>query len=140
MAGPIPEFILCDTLWDFADQGPYPSQTAFAAAVLNHHRRAHEYAPEIRPEESWRPSSLAIRSPRIKVEFFCDGPEGGVSWHEIELGSEDGASFTAGELLFKLHNGIIERVRGNGHRYFEGLELRGVTESGVPVYDLRLGS
>jgi hypothetical protein len=135
-----PEHLLDETLWDFAGQPAFPSRTEFVAAVLLHHREAQEYAPDIRPEESWRPDHIALRCPRIVVRYYCDPPGEKPSWRETELASDDGSSFTDGELLYKLHNAIIEEVRDNGHRWFEGLEFEGLARAGIPVYRLIPGS
>jgi hypothetical protein len=43
-------------------------------------------------------------------------------------------------LLYKLHNAAVARLRDKHHSWFEGFELSAITEEGVPVYTLRLGS
>ena len=59
----------------------------------------------------------------------------------VTLTADDGASFTAGELLFKLHNAVVEHLRENDHHFFEGLTLTGWDQDGkVPVYQLGQGS
>jgi len=140
MGQPFPEFVLADTLWDFARQGEYESRSSFEEAVRRYHAETHEYAPDIRPEENWQPAAVVLLSPRVVVRYFSDSGIDDELWHEIELVSDDEAGFEAGELLFKLHNAAIGQLRYNAHRWFEGLELATITEEGVPVYSLRLGS
>jgi hypothetical protein len=140
VGGAFPKHLLDETLWDFAGQPAFPSRAEFVAAVLRHHREAQEYAPEIRPEESWRPAQTALRCPRVVVRYLCDPPGEEPSWRETELASDEGSSFTDGEFLHKLHNAIIEEVRDNGHHWFEGLEFEGLARAGVPVYCLIPGS
>lgn len=139
MVEPTPELVLADTLWDFANQGEYASRAEFDEAVRRYHVDVQAYAPDIRPEESWRPSDVVIQSPFLVVRYFSDSA-GGELWQEIKLDSDDGAGFTGGELLFKLHNAAVGQLRFNNHHWFEGLELTGITEEGMPVYDVRLGS
>jgi len=134
-----PADILRDTLWDFHDQRVYLSQAAFEEAVQQYHLEAQTYAPEIRPEECWQPTAIVLKSPIVEIRYFSE-PLGEEVWHEVELVSDNGKWFTAGELLYKLHNAAVERLKGNSHRWFEGFELESVTDSGVPVYILVLGS
>jgi hypothetical protein len=54
----------------------------------------------------------------------ADGPEG----------------FTAGELLFKIHNMYTAALGEGDHIYFEGLTLAEDPGDGWPVYDLDTGS
>jgi len=55
--------------------------------------------------------------------------------------SQDGRAFTAGELLLKLHNEVVERLRDADHQYFEGLELqRSRGPQDMPVYRMAQGS
>lgn len=140
MTVPFPEYILCDTLWDFHEQYTFSSQAAFEEAVLRHHQEAEEYAPDIKPEECWQPTDVVLRSPRVVISYFSDPPGEGEVEHEAEFVSNNGESFTAGELLYKLHNAAVEQLRDSGHRWFEGFELDSIGEQGVPVYRLRLGS
>jgi hypothetical protein len=140
MREPFPKYVLCDTLWDFDGQPAYASQAAFEHAVFRHHQEAQQYAPEVSPEENWQPSAVAVQSGRVVVRYLSDPPSGEEVWHEVELPSSDGASFTSAELLYKLHNTAIERLCDNGHHWFEGFELEAVTDTGIPVYLLRLGS
>lgn len=139
MSPEFPTDILRSALWDFYRQSVYSSQTAFEEAVCQHHRDAQEYAPEIRPEECWQPTAVVLKSPTVLIRFFSE-PSGEEMWHEVELASDNGKWFTAGELLYKLHNRAIERITHNSHRWFEGFELESVGDSGIPVYSLVLGS
>jgi hypothetical protein len=140
MCEPFPDYLLCDTLWDFKGQDTYSSQAAFEVAVLRHHQEAGEWAPDIRPEEHWQPAAVILESPRVIVRYFYDSIGEEQIWQEVELVSDNGESFTAGELLYKLHNAAIRHMSCSGHHWFEGFELETATESRVPVYSLRLGS
>lgn len=139
MDEPTPRLVLADTLWDFANQGKYGSRAEFDEAVRCYHVEVQEYAPDIQPEECWRPSVVVVQSPCVMIRYFSDST-GDEVWHEIELVSDDATGFTGGELLFKLHNAAVGELRHNAHHWFEGLELSGVSDEGIPVYRLRLGS
>jgi hypothetical protein len=140
MEEPVPAFVLADALWNFADQDVYESRAAFVEAVRLYHAAVHEYAPGARPEECWRPNAVVLGAPRVVVRFVSEVPGRAEEDCEVELVSDNGEAFTAGELLHKLHNAAVGRLRENHHRWFEGLELSAITTEGVPVYTLRLGS
>jgi hypothetical protein len=140
MDEPIPDLVLADTLWDFANQEDYSSRKEFIDAVRRYHVQVQEYAPDINPAECWQPSAMVLSVQRVIVRFVSEPLNGPEEDCEVELLSDDGQAFTASELLYKLHNRAIGRLRDNHHRWFEGLELCAITEEGVPVYTLRLGS
>jgi hypothetical protein len=138
MEDALPDVVLADTLWDFAHQQAYPSQATFEEAVRCYHVEVQEYAPKVAPDEAWQPHAVVLKVPCVIIEFQSEAPVAETC--EVTLTSNDRREFTAGELLFKLHNAAIERLRDNHHRWFEGLELSAITEENVPVYTLRLGS
>jgi hypothetical protein len=140
MDDPLPDLVLADTLWDFFRQEEYASQAAFEAAVHRYHLELQEGSPEIVPEEHWQPRAVVLRVPCVIIEFEAEATDGAADVCEVTLTSNDGRSFTAGELLFKLHNAAVARLRNNHHRWFEGFELSAITEDNVPVFALRLGS
>ena len=99
-----------------------------------------QYQIRIRKKDSWRPDAIIIPAQRVAVRYRCwQGKE------QIEpmvtLEADDGATFSVGELLFKLHNAVVEKLREIDHHFFEGLTLAGWVEDGkVPLYQLRQGS
>jgi hypothetical protein len=57
------------------------------------------------------------------------------------LVADNGESFTAGELPFKVHNAFVEALRQMDHQYFEGMTLSPEQRPDMaPLYDLDLGS
>jgi hypothetical protein len=135
-----PATILRGTLWDFAEQDLYSSRASFEDAVRQYHDRVLALAPDIPTEERWQPTAVVLRSPRVIIRLISDSGIDDRLWHEVELASDNSESFTGGELLFKLHNAAIGILRYNAHRWFERLDLSGMTSEGVPLYSLRLGS
>ncbi len=136
----IPDLVLADTLWDFAGQQAFESRAEFVEAVRRYHAVIQDYAPDISAEECWRPDEVVLGVPRVVVQFLSETPGRIEEDCEVELISDSGEAFTAGELLHKLHNAAVGRLRENHHRWFEGFQLSGITAEGVPVYNLRLGS
>ncbi len=110
-----------------------------------YHKRAdfdeavHRYRLEICASGYWDPVRISIIAQRIIVE--CK------SWHDegfnplLEFESDNGVCFTEGELLFKIHNAMVDQCNKIDHRFFEGLDLntnKGSAE--LPRYTLSLGS
>jgi len=59
----------------------------------------------------------------------------------VEFSSDDGKAFTAGELLFKIHNAVVDQLREINHHFFEGLGLHSHQTAGKPpLYVLNQGS
>ena len=122
-----------ETLRDFAGQPAFPTRAELEAAVSRHHHDAQEYAPDIRPEPSWRPDHIVLRCPRVVVRDDWP-PHEGPLWRETEPASDDGSAFAFGQLHHKRRDAIIEELRDNGYRWFEGLEFDGPARAGVPVH------
>jgi len=89
--------------------------------------------------EGWDPDEVVLRCPLIRVMYMC-WKRGRQIEPIVEL-SADGESFTAGELLFKIHNAVVEHLRGMDHVYFEGLSLHTTKNPNQPpLYGLMQGS
>jgi len=118
--------------WSFIGS-PFPTRAAFEA-------EARQYQIDITGEDSWRPDEVVIPAPRVAVQYMCWEGEEQVE-PVVEFVADDGRAFTAGEVLFKLHNALVERLRDINHHFFEGLMLSAsVATGGVPLYHLVQGS
>jgi hypothetical protein len=132
MADELPLRAMCDVCWSFVGE-PFVSREEFDSQVR-------EYQIAIRKRDSWRPKQVIITAPQIAVRYMCwQGNE------QVEpilaLTADNGKSFTAGELLFELHNAVVVQLREIDHHFFEGLSLAGwLPGSDVPHYRLRQGS
>jgi hypothetical protein len=125
----LPRKVLAGLSWAFG--GPtFPSRGEFDAAVR---ASAHD-------EDTWAPDEVVIPRPHVKVMYITWVGDEQVE-PEVDLTTDDGGPFTAGELMFKLHNAITAAVSNIDHRYFEGLTLmRAVDPNEVPLYHLRQGN
>lgn len=97
------------------------------------------YRLEVCTSGYWDPIRIAIAAQRIVVECidWCDEEFNTL----LEFESDNGVCFMEGELLFKIHNAVVEQCNKIDHRFFEGLDLdtnQGSDE--VPRYTLSLGS
>ena len=126
-----PDELLSDVSWTFRGH-VFADRATFDAAVA-----------ECQSDDSgevWRPNEVILHAPRVRVS-----PD--VHWHltddhpTAEFAADNGASFTAGELLFKVHNRFVSELQQMDHKYFEGLTLDEDSHPGeTPVYELDLGS
>jgi hypothetical protein len=137
----LPEDVMSGVLWSF-NETRYADRAEFDAAVRKYHI-------DIREEDTWEPDEIVLVCPRVRITCDCywEDDEGE---RVLELTSDNGTSFTAGELLFKVHHGLLEPHKvGNSvvhselgdHHFFEGLSLEGQPAEGeTPRYEIDLGS
>jgi len=127
----LPEELLGDVSWSFRDD-PYPDRAAFVAAVAEMYREM-----EI---EGWNADEVVLRCPRVRI--LCEDVEDEDGEDLVlDIRSDDGIAFTAGELLFKIHNGVAGNESLGDHVYFEGLHLQEQPKGKKPpVYEMWLGS
>lgn len=132
MSKELPLRAMRDVCWSFVGS-PFASREEFDA-------RVREYQILIREKDSWRPDAVVLSVPRVAVRYECWQGDKQIE-PVVLLEADDGRAFTAGELLFKVHNAVVEQLREIDHHFFEGLVLAGWDESGrVPRYQLRQGS
>jgi len=136
---PYPEHLLRGIGWDFAGQDVYNDRGAFEEAVRRYDEGMKEGGPDQRPEP-WQPGEVVLRWPRVLIGY--DLIPAGEDEEEDQLAdlSADGEVFTAGELLYKLHNAVVGHLRDREQHRFEGLTLFMATmDEGDPMYLLRQG-
>jgi hypothetical protein len=127
-----PPEILSGTSWAFRGER-FSDRSAFDAAV-----REWQGDPE-----GWRPDEI-LPCNKLRVSYYGVGDDPSsidYTQYVIELASDIGEPFTSLELLFKLHNSVVARLRDADHQYFEGLVLKepGSTDAG-PLYEMQQGS
>ena len=128
---PLPPELLWGVSWVFRGEA-FADRAAFDAAVAACQNPDHG--------EVWRPDEVCLRAVRVRIT-----PD--IHWYlsdddpVVELAADNGTAFTAGELLFKVHNALVADLRQMDHKYFEGFTLVRHQEPGEPpLYDLDLGS
>jgi hypothetical protein len=128
----LPEQVLHGLCWSFRG-GEYTDRAAFDKEVKQHQI-------DILERDTWFPDEVVIPCHQIRVVYtYWQGEEhlDGV----VELTSDGVEGFSAGELLFKLHNAVVGPLRENDHCFFEGLSLYfHQTPVKAPLYILHQGS
>lgn len=133
--GPFPLTALPAVVWSFFGGEQFSDPAEFD-------RRVREFHVQVAEEDTWNPDEV-VPVPRIRVRYFgVESPEDDeYTDFEAELRADDGARFTALELLLKLNNEVAPRLEGVDHCYFEGLYLTDDPPvDGVPVYEMMQGS
>lgn len=127
-----PKQIMNALSWSFMGE-KYQSRLEFDAEVR-------EVQIELRKIDSWQSDEVVLQSPRIGIQYHH--AEGGFYKEDFfEIESHNGEFFTAGELLFKVHNAVVEQLREIDHHFFEGFYLLSIrSRDNLPVYRLRQGS
>jgi hypothetical protein len=129
--------LLGDVEWCFTRPG-FRSRARFEGAVRDLYR-------EMGWEFDWRPDEVVLRCPRVRVrpDFWDDYEPEEAPRFVVELTADHAAGFTAGELLFKVHNAFLRwwEEEAGDHTFFEGFHLAEAPAGDAPpLYDICLGS
>lgn len=84
-------------------------------------------------------SDVVLNTPKVKIKYFYGQYEEPYKDKYFILTADNGKSFTAGELLFKINNETVIDLKNDPHYYFEGLMYDGI-EDNIPVYEIAQGS
>jgi hypothetical protein len=144
---PYPRELLGDIGWSFLDP-PFASQTAFIDAVRQYER---EVQVDGEGESTWRPDEVVLHAHRVRITCeYWDDPEELINRVmfddetgdlQTDLTADGPEGFTAGELLFKVHNAFTRYLSEGDHHFFEGLaRVKGANPNAVPVYEVHTGS
>lgn len=135
---PYPEHLLRGVGWDFGGQEVYDDRGTFEEAVRRHHEGI-KWAAAVGSAGLWVPEKVVLRWPRVLIGYnLIPAGEDEEEDQLVDLAA-DGEVYTAGELLFKLHNGVVGHLHDRQHHRFEGLTFLMSTEEGDPLYLLRQG-
>jgi hypothetical protein len=104
-----------------------------------------DYYREMGWEFNWDPDEVVLRCPRVRVRpVFWDDYDPEEEWRFIaELSADVPSGFTAGGLLFKVHNVFLRRWEEDAGDYvfFEGFHLvKAPAEDAAPLYAIEVGS
>jgi hypothetical protein len=129
----LPARIMGDVLWAFRGK-PFATQKEFEKVVRKYHLDI------LKSAERWKPNELAVPRGKVRVQYMC-WRDGDQVEPVVLLASDDGKSFSQGELLYKIHNEVIADLRDLDHSFFEGLSLsKSSLKEEVPLYFISLGS
>jgi hypothetical protein len=128
----LPTTLFPELAWSFTG-ARFADAQAFSEEVR-------QYQIDIVGEDSWSPGEVVLPLARVLVAYECRKGDEQVT-QTVELASTGGRHFIALDLMFQLHNAVVEDLRDIDHHFFEGLGLNSLPVAGLPpLYLLRQGS
>ena len=125
-----PQEIMTDVRWAFYG-GQYDTIEEFMKAVQEYHEEL--------DADGWQPKEVVLACKEVTVQYAYWDEEDETEEDFRLTADEDG--FTAGELLFKIHNRVVGHLENEDHHFFEGLSLyKDAAPENRPFYFLGLGS
>ncbi len=128
-----PKEIMPDVRWGFYG-GIYKTFETFITEVKKYNEDF---------ENDWNPNEIVFDAKVLTIQFaYWDEDDDDEVEEDFDLHA-DGDSFTAGELLFKIHNHVVEKLEDDDHHFFEGLTLwegENYSNPQAPLYFLNQGS
>lgn len=126
MSEEFPRNLMRDVYWAFGGK-VFESRAEFSEKIR-------QYQIDIKEKDDWQPEREVLSAAVINLIYeFWEGDR--EVEKTVEILADNGESFTAGELLFKIHNLVTEDLREMDRHFFEGLSL-----DKPPTYWLSLGS
>ncbi|SIS97390.1 hypothetical protein SAMN05421766_1063 [Zobellia uliginosa] len=132
-----PKRLLNDVLWNFKDKA-YSSLSEFLIALLT-------YNEDIFGEDfEFDKDKKVLGSPQVVVQYsyWSEEKEDDIE-PDFLLTADNGEFFLQGELLFKVHNQVQEKLQDQDNSFFEGLLLwegENPNNPDVPLYFVVQGS
>lgn len=92
-------------------------------------------------DDDWHPEEIIVEFPAVRISFMCE-IDGRDVEEELFLESSDPKGFSTCELLFKIHNAVVEPLCDDSHNFFEGLCYNKSCQEPdkPPIFHLGLGS
>lgn len=132
-----PQYLLRDVYWSF-EGGVLPNVESLSHAV------SEQMADSDAPGDAWEPDRIVLTRRSVRIKYFGVVTPDSAEYEEnlvVELTAVGGTGFTAAELLFQLHNAVVDHMQDADHRYFEGLTLiTPGSDTDPPLYEMEQGS
>lgn len=129
-----PEELMSKILWGFYG-GKYESREKFIQAVTDYNKKF---------GKEWTPNETTLTYTNVTIQYsYWDEDEEDEVEEDFNLVADDKSGFTAGELLYKIHNQVVEKLEDDDHHFFEGLTLwdgENYSNPNAPLYFLNQGS
>ena len=127
-----PKRLMSNVCWGFFG-GKYDSIEKFIQKVSDYNKDCNKI---------WFPEKTVLNCQNVTVQYaYWSNEEEDVIEAECELVTDNQSGFTAGELLFKLHNHVVDKLEEEDHHFFEGLTLwKKENHRNAPVYFINQGA
>ena len=127
-----PKELMTGIYWGFWG-GKYNSQEEFVHSVTAYNKEL--------GLKKWNANDTVLASSKATILYsYWDYDIDEEVEEVIELEADNETGFTAGELLYKVHNQVVEKLENESHHIFEGF-LLGQNESTLnqPFYFIKQG-
>jgi hypothetical protein len=129
-----PKELMSNVYWGFYG-GKYDSLIRFINEAITYNKGL---------DNEWNPREIVLNCKELTVQYsWRDGNEDEEIEDDFNLTADNQSDFSAGELLFKIHNQVVEKLENEDHHFFEGLSLwdgKNYSNSDTPLYFLNQGS
>ena len=137
----LPASVMQSVPWSFFDGEVFSDPAEFVRRVRQHHADLTE--ADVTEEDAWDAGEVVLPVGRVRITWFGVQSPDDEEYMDlsVDLASDDGAHFTAGELLFKINNAVAPHLATVDHCYFEGLAISAPPSGDdPPVYQMMQGS
>jgi hypothetical protein len=129
-----PKELMSEVYWGFYG-GKYTFVSKFITEVINYNRKF---------DKEWNPDEIVLNSKEATIQYYYwdDDTEEEIE-DDFNLVADTQSGFTAGELLYKIHNQVVDKLENEDHHFFEGLTLwegENYSNPNAPLYFLNQGS
>lgn len=129
----LPPKVMAKTIWTHSG-ARFTDAALFSEAVR-------QDQIQILGKDNWRPDEEVIPVPRVTMHFFHWSEDDEELESIVDIVGANGKAILALELLFQVHNAVVELVGNDDHHFFEGLHLmEPPQDASQPHYMLHLGS
>jgi hypothetical protein len=136
-----PKELFRNVYWTFLEP-TFTDQNSFRDRLKEYHKGI-GYKGKL-PPIKWEEVCLEAKEVVMQYAIFPEAEYDEIKEPQKKLTADNGKSFKAKELLFKMHNAICEEVANQDHHFFEGLTFATDQDpdfdKGTPVYFVDLGS
>ena len=106
--------LMSGVFWGFFG-GKYYSYEKFNEAVSDYNKDF---------DKTWNPNETVLDSSNVSVLYsYWDYDKEDEIEEIFDLVADNKSSFTTGELLFKAHNQVVDKLENETHNFFEGFLL-----------------
>jgi hypothetical protein len=109
-----PKELMTDLNWGFYG-GKYESREKFICEVTDYNNNL---------DNEWIPDEIVLSHANVTIQYsWWDEGEDDDIEEDFNLVSDSQLGFTAAELLYKIHNHVVDKLEDVDHHFFEGLTL-----------------
>ena len=120
--------LMSNIYWGFYG-GKYNSREVFIQEVV-------EYNTDL--GKVWNPDEIVLDCQNVTIQYsYWNNDKNNAEEKDFDLVSDNPTGFTSGELLFKIHNEVVDQLEKEDYRFFEGLTLwkrKNNDDSDTPLY------